>query len=76
MQNLLNLGARKFGIVSVSLIGCIPRYRVENQSGECIEELNIYAQKFSMELEGIMQKLSTEFKEIKVFPGKFICSDF
>ncbi|KAJ9146899.1 hypothetical protein P3X46_029114 [Hevea brasiliensis] len=69
LTNLLNPGARKFGIVSVSPIGCIPRYRVQNPTGECIEERNLYAQKFSIELEGIMQKLSAEFEGMKYSLG-------
>lgn len=46
MQALLELGARKFGIISVPSIGCCPSHRLYNPNGGCLEELNDHARAF------------------------------
>ena len=60
-QNLLELGAVKFGIMSVPAIWCCPYQRSLNETGGCMEGLNTCAQLFHKELEGILQNLSSEY---------------
>ncbi|KAF8012662.1 hypothetical protein BT93_I0730 [Corymbia citriodora subsp. variegata] len=63
---LYNLGARKFGIVSVPPIGCCPfaRYMNFNESGQlgCLAELNDYAQSFYSTISGLLQNLSSQLQ--------------
>ncbi|KAM0918124.1 hypothetical protein ACQ4PT_008775 [Festuca glaucescens] len=37
------LGARKFGIINVGPVGCVPQVRVLNVTGACNDALNLYA---------------------------------
>jgi hypothetical protein len=37
------LGARKFGIINVGPVGCVPRVRILNVTGACNDALNLYA---------------------------------
>lgn len=60
-QNLLDLRAVKFGIMSVPSIGCCPYQRSLNDTGGCMEGLNACAQVFHEELEGLLQNLSSEY---------------
>ena len=61
-QGLLNLGARKFGIISVPPIGCCPSQRIYNATGGCLEELNDHARAFHAMLDSLLCKLSSEFE--------------
>ncbi|PKI74444.1 hypothetical protein CRG98_005208 [Punica granatum] len=69
--NLFNLGARKFGIVSIPPIGCCPYARLQNTTTTgglpgCLTELNDDAQAFQLMvaslLEGLKYELNHEFK--------------
>ncbi|KAM5546922.1 GDSL esterase/lipase [Rosa sericea] len=65
LKDLYNLGARKFGIISVPPIGCCPAARVgpkSNDSSVCVEELNNLALTFLAQTEDLLQKLSSELK--------------
>lgn len=68
-QNLLNLGARKFGILSVPPVGCVPILRGTNSDGQCINELNVIAQFFYLALNGVLQDLNSEFPDMKYSLG-------
>ncbi|XP_060195367.1 GDSL esterase/lipase At5g33370-like [Lycium barbarum] len=59
LQNLYNLGARKFGIVGIPTIGCCPAIRVVTPGGACNETLNGYAQIFYNTTLSLLQDLST-----------------
>ncbi|KAF8043369.1 hypothetical protein BT93_A1649 [Corymbia citriodora subsp. variegata] len=66
LTDLYNLGARKFGIVSVPPVGCCPRARLLNlnesrQSG-CLTELNDYAQAFYSMVSELLQDLSSKLR--------------
>lgn len=68
-QNLYDLGARKFGIVSVAPVGCLPSPRANNTSGHCKEELNELARMSHTRMEGLLQALSFQLKEMKYSLG-------
>ena len=57
-QDLLDLGARKFGIISVRPIGCCPSHRIYNATGECLEELNDQARAFHATVDSLLRNLS------------------
>lgn len=57
MQSLYDLGARKFGIISVSPIGCCPLLR---NATDCDTEANHYAQSFYSVTENMLKNLSSE----------------
>ncbi|KAK1305188.1 GDSL esterase/lipase [Acorus calamus] len=42
---LYSLGARKFGILNMGILGCIPAMRSKTPSGDCVEDLNVYGLK-------------------------------
>ncbi|KAL6214103.1 hypothetical protein ACLB2K_013541 [Fragaria x ananassa] len=62
LKTLINLGARKLGIISIAPIGCCPAQRLFNATGGCIEELNDHAKAFHSKLDVVMNKLSAEFQ--------------
>ena len=66
---MLNLGARKFGIISVPPIGCCPSQRVYNATGGCLEELNEHARAFHATMGALMEKLSCEYSDMKYSLG-------
>lgn len=57
-QDLLNLGARKFGIISVPPIGCCPSHRIYNATGGCLEEWNDQARAFHATVDSLLRNLS------------------
>ncbi|XP_038707444.1 GDSL esterase/lipase At5g55050-like [Tripterygium wilfordii] len=69
MQELLKLGARKFGIISVPPIGCCPSQRIFNGTGGCLEELNEHARAFHSSTHSLMSKLSLEYQDMKYSIG-------
>lgn len=68
-QTLYNLGARKFGIISIAPIGCCPSQRIFNATGGCLEELNDDAIAFHSRLDALLYKLSSEYEGIKYSLG-------
>ncbi|KAF5453841.1 hypothetical protein F2P56_023559 [Juglans regia] len=61
LKSLLDLGARKFGIISVPAIGCCPHQRTFNESGGCREALNPFALVFFEELQVLLLNLTSEY---------------
>ena len=72
MQNLISLGARKFGIVSVPAVGCCPSQRIYTGNGDCLEELNDQARAFFSTLDTLIRNLSSEYKDIKYSLGNAV----
>uniref|UniRef100_A0A7N2N118 Uncharacterized protein n=1 Tax=Quercus lobata TaxID=97700 RepID=A0A7N2N118_QUELO len=67
--DLLNLGARKFGIISVPPIGCCPSHGIYNATGGCLEELNNQARAFHATVDSLLRNLSKEFDGMKYSLG-------
>ncbi|KAE8008848.1 hypothetical protein FH972_005321 [Carpinus fangiana] len=65
LKALLNLGARKFGIISVAPVGCCPSQRISNATGGCLEELNDHARAFHAMLASLLSKLSSQYEGMK-----------
>ncbi|OIT26634.1 PREDICTED: GDSL esterase/lipase At5g55050-like [Nicotiana attenuata] len=65
LKQLYGLGARKFVIVGVGSIGCIPllRYQSANKSGECSEQTNYWTNKYNQGLQSVLQGLQSELKD-------------
>jgi hypothetical protein len=66
---LYNLGARKFGIISVLPIGCCPGQRSFNATGGCIDFMNDLSLDFYFGLENLMKNISSELKGFKYSLG-------
>ncbi|KAM0830842.1 hypothetical protein ACQ4PT_065955 [Festuca glaucescens] len=47
VKTLYNIGARKFAVIDVPMIGCCPYWRSRNPTGECLEPLNRLASKLN-----------------------------
>uniref|UniRef100_A0A0E0JUS4 GDSL esterase/lipase n=1 Tax=Oryza punctata TaxID=4537 RepID=A0A0E0JUS4_ORYPU len=65
VKTLYNLGARKFAVINVPLLGCCPYLRSQNPTGECIEPLNQLAKKLNSEIRGLFRELSSEMQGMK-----------
>ncbi|KAE8724726.1 putative Kinase protein with adenine nucleotide alpha hydrolases-like domain [Hibiscus syriacus] len=68
MQNLISVGARKFGIIGVPPVGCCPSQRL-SANGECVKDLNDQAEAFFSTMNTLMRNLSSENKDIKYSLG-------
>lgn len=58
ITDLYGLGARKFGIINVGPLGCVPRVRVLNATGACNDALNLYAAGFAAVLKSTLASLA------------------
>ncbi|XP_038699407.1 GDSL esterase/lipase At2g23540-like [Tripterygium wilfordii] len=59
MQSLYNLGARKFGIISMPPLGCCPYVRDRN-NGKCLELANEFAKSFFIQMKTLLELLSKQ----------------
>jgi phospholipase/lecithinase/hemolysin len=60
-QRLYNNGARKFEIIGVSTIGCVPALRLKNKT-ECFSEANFLSIKYNEGLQSMLKELKLENK--------------
>uniref|UniRef100_A0A1D1Y983 GDSL esterase/lipase At5g55050 n=1 Tax=Anthurium amnicola TaxID=1678845 RepID=A0A1D1Y983_9ARAE len=70
LRTLYSLGARRFGIMGLGLIGCCPSQRILTASGGCVAELNDYALQFHLALKKVLGKLSSMHKGMKYSLGE------
>ncbi|KAJ1376878.1 SGNH hydrolase superfamily [Sesbania bispinosa] len=68
IMKLYELGARKFGILSVPPIGCCPAVTSAN-GGNCVKPLNEFAVAFHTATRTLLQKLSWELEEFEYSLG-------
>ncbi|KAF7824979.1 GDSL esterase/lipase [Senna tora] len=69
-RRLYNLGARKFVIAGLGLMGCIPSILAQSTSGRCSEEVNLLVQPFNANVRNMLSNLNANL------PGsKFIFID-
>lgn len=66
LKQLQGLGARKFVITAIGSVGCIPllRYQSANNSNECSQQTNLWANKYNQQLQSMLQGLKDELKDI------------
>ncbi|XP_025804783.1 GDSL esterase/lipase At5g55050-like [Panicum hallii] len=65
VKTLYNLGARKFAVINVPLIGCYPYLRSQNPSGECVDALNQLAKSLNDGIRELFSNLSSEMQGMK-----------
>lgn len=68
LRSLYDLGARKFGIVSIAPIGCCPLERALG-TGECNKEMNDLAQAFFNATEILLLNLTSQVQDMKYSLG-------
>lgn len=69
INDLYDLGARKFGIISVAPIGCCPSQRIHNTTGGCLEIENTFARAFYSSLDALLKKLTSKLPGMKYALG-------
>ncbi|KAL4585079.1 hypothetical protein LXL04_009693 [Taraxacum kok-saghyz] len=69
IESLYNLGARKFGIISVPPVGCCPSQRILNVTGGCFEIENTFARAFHSSLDSLLKKLACKLSGMKYSLG-------
>jgi hypothetical protein len=62
LQQLYNLGARKFAISGVGPLGCIPSQLASNNAvnGQCIDTINGYVRGFNTALKSLLTSLTAQ----------------
>ncbi|KAL1824993.1 hypothetical protein ACET3Z_011771 [Daucus carota] len=68
IEELYNLGARKFAVLSVGAIGCVPKIRALNH-GNCVDQVNQLAQAFYSLVSSVLQQLSSQYTEFNYSLG-------
>ncbi|XP_038699395.1 GDSL esterase/lipase At5g33370-like [Tripterygium wilfordii] len=68
LKNLYHLGARRFGVVSMSPLGCCPYVRAQN-NGECLQVANIFAQSFFDPMKNLLEQLAAKLPGMKYSLG-------
>ncbi|KAL5583618.1 hypothetical protein UlMin_016060 [Ulmus minor] len=78
MKRLYDNGARKFVIVGIGLIGCIPSVRNKDNTEQCNKDLNHLANKYNEGLRSILNNLKLELKDINYsyFDGYSVMNNF
>ncbi|KAF9684545.1 hypothetical protein SADUNF_Sadunf04G0129200 [Salix dunnii] len=69
IMSIIELGARKIGIISVPPVGCCPSQRAFNESGGCLEGLNDLALEFHSTIDALLMKLGSEYTDLKYSLG-------
>lgn len=71
VQTLYKLGARRFGVIDVPPIGCVPAIRATSPSGEtkCVEGANALAKGFNDALRKLMAGLAAKLPGMKYSVG-------
>lgn len=69
VKTLYNLGARKFAVVDVPMIGCCPYWRSRNPTGECVEPLNHLASKLNGGIRDLFGDLGSEMQDMNYSIG-------
>ncbi|KAL3514955.1 hypothetical protein ACH5RR_021857 [Cinchona calisaya] len=69
IKALYNLGARKFGIISVPPLGCCPKIRLSEEKGNCSKALNDLAQDFYLALDALLYNITSEIQDLKYSLG-------
>ncbi|KAK1407569.1 hypothetical protein QVD17_39188 [Tagetes erecta] len=70
LKQLYNLGARKFVLAGLGLMGCIPSILAQNEAGKCSDEVNQLVLPFNANMKTMINNLSTSL------PGsKFVFID-
>lgn len=70
LRRLYNLGARKFVIAGLGLMGCIPSILAQSTSGSCSEEVNLLVQPFNENVKSMLSNFNSNL------PGaRFIFAD-
>ncbi|KAI3977398.1 hypothetical protein MKX01_000311 [Papaver californicum] len=64
LRTIYNLGARKFAMVGLGLIGCCPKLRRNNPTGECNEQANYWSVKYNKAVKSLLQELKEELTDI------------
>ncbi|KAI9116417.1 hypothetical protein K1719_012584 [Acacia pycnantha] len=58
LTELYNLGARKFVVAGLGLMGCIPSILAQSMSGSCSEEVNLLVQPFNENVKATLSNLN------------------
>ncbi|XP_026408627.1 GDSL esterase/lipase At5g55050-like [Papaver somniferum] len=64
LKTIYNLGARKFALVGLGMIGCCPKLRRKNPTGECNEQANYWSVKYNKAVKSLLQELKEELTDI------------
>ncbi|KAI3940560.1 hypothetical protein MKW92_036168 [Papaver armeniacum] len=64
LKIIYNLGARKFAVVGLGLIGCCPKLRSDNPKGECNERANYWSVQYNKAVKSLLQELKEELTDI------------
>ncbi|XP_059664167.1 GDSL esterase/lipase At5g55050-like [Cornus florida] len=66
LKRMHDLGARKFVVTGIGMIGCCPTQRYQNKTGvgECNEEANQWSLKYNEGLKPMLEGLKSELKDI------------
>ncbi|KAM0866486.1 hypothetical protein ACQ4PT_042607 [Festuca glaucescens] len=62
VKTLYNLGARKFAVIDVPMLGCCPYWRSRNPTGECVKPLNQLASKLNDGIRDLFGDLGSEMQ--------------
>ncbi|KAM7258170.1 hypothetical protein ACFE04_013911 [Oxalis oulophora] len=60
VQNLYNLGARKFVLIGVGQIGCSPNQLSQSPDGKCVERVNSANQLFNNKLRALVDQFNNQ----------------
>ncbi|PKI55004.1 GDSL esterase/lipase At1g71691-like [Punica granatum] len=66
LTTLYNLGARKFVLAGIGLMGCIPSILAQSTNGRCSDEVNRLVQPFNANVKMMMSNLNTNLPGARI----------
>ncbi|KAC9625047.1 hypothetical protein E3N88_45527 [Mikania micrantha] len=64
IKRLYGMGARKFVVTAVGVLGCTPKQRNQNTTNDCKAETNDWSTKYNTALQVLLQDLKSELSDI------------
>ncbi|XP_071695225.1 GDSL esterase/lipase At5g55050-like, partial [Rutidosis leptorrhynchoides] len=64
IKRLYGMGARKFAVTGIGMVGCVPAQRKQMANNECKVEANYWATKYNDNLKSLLKNLKSESSDI------------
>ncbi|GAB2229603.1 hypothetical protein Droror1_Dr00013850 [Drosera rotundifolia] len=65
MQQIYDLGGRRFAMFGVGPVGCCPYLRTQNKTGVCHAEANFWASQYNQRLMPVLEQFKSQLSDFE-----------